>query len=107
MQIEKHDYILELYDFYSELLTEKQRSYFEGYYFDDLSIGEIAENYGLSRNAIYDQLKKTCEKLLDFESKLKLNLTYKKIEDILDGELKTKILDIIKEWNYGFWFFKW
>lgn len=97
MQIEKHDYILELYDFYSELLTNKQRAYFEEYYFDDLSIGEIAQNYELSRNAIYDQLKKTCEKLLDFEEKLRLNAKCKKIEELLDEPLKSKILDIIKE----------
>ena len=62
----------ELYDFYKELLTAKQRDYFEMYYFYDNSLGEIANDNNLSRNAIYDNIKKTCKILLDYESKLHL-----------------------------------
>ncbi len=98
MQLEKHDYILSLFDFYNGLLTEKQKKYFQDYYFDDLSISEIASIYDLSRNAIFDQLKKTEEKLLSFEKSLKLYEKTKKIAEILeDSEYLDKVLDIIKE----------
>lgn len=98
MQLEKHDYILSLFDFYNGLLTEKQKKYFQDYYFDDLSISEIASIYDLSRNAIFDQLKKTEEKLLGFEKSLKLYEKTKKIAEILeDSEYLDKVLDIIKE----------
>ena len=69
--LEKEKYN-ELYDFYKELLTEKQRNYYEMYYFYDNSLGEIASDNNLSRNAIYDNICKTCKILLDYESKLHL-----------------------------------
>ena len=69
--LEKEKYN-ELYDFYKELLTEKQRNYYEMYYFYDNSLGEIASDNNLSRNAIYDNISKTCKILLDYESKLHL-----------------------------------
>ena len=47
-----------LYDLDSNLLTEKQKNYFEDYYFMDLSLAEIAENNNVSRNAIHKRLKK-------------------------------------------------
>ena len=46
-----------LYDFYGELLNDKQREYFEDYYFNNLSLGEISENTGLSRNAMHKNIK--------------------------------------------------
>ena len=46
-------YFNELYDLYSGLLTDKQREYFEDYYFNNLSFSEMAENYDVSRNAIF------------------------------------------------------
>ena len=50
-------YLNDLFDIYGELLTEKQRDYFRDYYFDNLSYGEIALKYDVSRNAIFKQLK--------------------------------------------------
>lgn len=85
MEMEKLLYLNNLYDLYRELLTVKQQKYFEEYFFDNLSFGEIAEKYKISRNAAFKQLKVIEEKLLDYEEKLKLY--YK----------KTKINDIIKE----------
>ena len=61
MDLKELEHINELYDFYKELLTEKQRKYFEMYYFYDNSLGEIANDNNLSRNAIYDNIKKTCK----------------------------------------------
>lgn len=43
-----------LFDFFGELLTEKQREYFDLYYHEDLSLSEIAENYGITRQGVYD-----------------------------------------------------
>lgn len=61
-----------LYDLYGELLTEKQRQYMERYYKDDLSIGEIAEEVHLSRQAVFDQLHRAEAQLEFFEEKLGL-----------------------------------
>ena len=62
----------ELYDLYQKLLTEKQRNYFEDYYFHNLSLGEMAENYGVSRNAIFRQLHIVTSRLEEYEEKLHL-----------------------------------
>ena len=52
-----------LYDFYGELLTEKQKQVFDLHYQDDLSLSEIGEELSISRQAVRDQLKRT-EKIL-------------------------------------------
>ena len=87
-----------LYDYYGELLTDKQQKYFKDYYFDNLTLSEISENYNISRNAIHKTLKEIDEKLLYFEQKLKLyekNIKIKKIIANLDDNLKNKILELI------------
>ena len=55
--MEKLLYLNNLYDLYGELLTLKQQKYFEEYCFNNLSFGEIASKYGISRNACFKQLK--------------------------------------------------
>lgn len=65
-------YFNELYDLYGELLTEKQRTYFEDYYFNNLSFSEMAENYDVSRNAIFKQIHIVTDKLQEYENILKL-----------------------------------
>ena len=98
MELEKREKLIELYDLYNNLLTDKQRSYFENYYFDDLSISEIAINYNISRNGVYDQLKRVENSLIDYEEKLKLAYKISKIESLDDNKLsKDEILSIIKE----------
>jgi predicted DNA-binding protein YlxM (UPF0122 family) len=61
-----------LFDFYDELLTEKQRRIFRLYYHEDLSLGEIAELVGISRQGVYDILKRAKTQLVELEGKLKL-----------------------------------
>ena len=61
-----------LYDFYQSLLTEKQQSYMSLYYLDDYSLGEIAEEYEVSRQAVYDNIKRTEAMLEEYEAKLLL-----------------------------------
>ena len=46
------NYLTSLYDYYKDLLTNKQRDYFEEYYFENLLMDEIAENNGVSKNAV-------------------------------------------------------
>lgn len=61
-----------LYDFYGELLTEHQRSVYEDAVYNDMSLTEIAEQYGISRQGVHDLLKR-CDKLLaGYEEKLQL-----------------------------------
>lgn len=61
-----------LFDYYGALLTEKQQEIWKLYYYQDLSLGEIAERYSVSRQAVYDILQRTGNALEDFEEKLKI-----------------------------------
>ena len=94
--MEKFVYLNELYDLYKDLLTEKQRVYFEDYYFNNLSYGEISLNYHISRNAIYRQLQLIEKKLTFFEEKLNLYSKKQKINDIImliDNNKAKRILE--------------
>ena len=82
--MEKYVYLNELYDLYGKLLTPKQQQYFESYYFNNLSYGEIAKECNISRNAIYHQLQLIEKKLNFFEEKLNLYGKKQKINDIID-----------------------
>ena len=91
--------ILNLFDLYKDFLTDKQKQYFEDYYFNDMSLSEISSTYNVSRNAILDSNKKTIQILNDYENKLNLFELRKKILNILDNnsdanEIKTKIKSI-------------
>ncbi|WP_416826874.1 putative DNA-binding protein [Ectobacillus polymachus] len=70
--LEKTTRINYLFDFYQSLLTPKQRSYMSLYYLDDLSLGEIAEEFQVSRQAVYDNIKRTETMLEEYEEKLVL-----------------------------------
>jgi len=65
-----------LFDFYQTLLTEKQQKYMSLYYLDDLSLGEIAEEFEVSRQAVYDNIKRTEVMLEEYEAKLSLLTKY-------------------------------
>ena len=77
-------YLNTLYDIYKDLLTEKQKDYFENYYFDNLSLSEIADNYGISRNAVHNQIKIITDKLKEYEDKLHLLSKKNKLIEIID-----------------------
>ena len=92
-------YFNELYDLYNGLLTDKQREYFEDYYFNNLSFSEMAENYEVSRNAIFKQIHIVTDKLKEYESILKLHEKRKKLENIIesidDSTLKNKLEELV------------
>ena len=82
--MEKVFYLNELYDLYKNLLTNKQQMYFMDYYFNNLSYGEIAIKYGISRNAIYRQMRLIEDKLNYYEKSLNLYSKKMKINDIMN-----------------------
>ncbi len=90
--------IVTLFDYYGELLTDKQQLYFSDYYFDNLTLAEISENYDISRNAIHKQIKEAVLKLEYYEATLNLIKKSAEIKELikeLDKELKEKIEELI------------
>lgn len=83
MLLEKTTRMNFLFDFYQALLTEKQRSYMQLYYLDDLSLGEIAESYDVSRQAVYDNIRRTEAMLEEYEEKLQLFGKFQNRQQIL------------------------
>ena len=98
MEINKREEIIELYDIYGLLLTDKQRMYFEEYYYMDLSLQEIADNYEISKNGVFDQIKRTIHTLELYEEKLMIRKKIEKINSLnIADNIKEEILMIIKE----------
>jgi len=97
----KQDKLILLFDYYGDLLSESQKNYFECYYFDNLTLSEIGENYNVSRNAVSKDLKLASEKLNNFEDKLRLIEKDDKLRKIVskmkDEVLKEKIMNILDE----------
>lgn len=86
-----------LFDFYQSLLTEKQKSYMSLYYLDDYSLGEIADEYDISRQAVYDNIKRTEAMLEEYEMKLLLFQKFQertmwiaKMKELIDTETYSK-----------------
>lgn len=101
-------YYTMLFDLYGELLTSKQQDYFKDYYFNNLSLSEIAENYEITRNAIHNQLRETKEKLEHYDKVLQLSTKQEKIKEICnkisDDNIKKELKDLFnlcsfEEWN--------
>ena len=74
-----------LYDFYGELLNEHQRQVYEDFVFNDLSLGEIASEEGISRQGVADLIKRCNKKLLDYEAKLHLVEKFMSIKSDIRG----------------------
>ena len=97
--MDDREYLVILYDYYGELLSDNQKEYFEQYYFDNLSLSEISENDSKSRNAIHKCIKGCCLKLYEYEDKLKLYEKRKKLDNIInkidDIELRKSLEELI------------
>lgn len=89
MLLEKTTRMNFLFDFYQALLTDKQRSYMQLYYLDDLSLGEIAESYDVSRQAVYDNIRRTESMLEEYEEKLQLFGKFQNRQQILAKLVKS------------------
>ena len=91
--------IAQLYDVYAPLLSEKQRTVFEYYYDEDLSLSEIAEHTHTPRQGVRDLLKRSEEQLKGFEDSLHLSVKFAKLRticaNISDINLKTEIENIL------------
>ncbi|KRL53179.1 MULTISPECIES: putative DNA-binding protein [Lacticaseibacillus] len=85
MEIEKNNRMNSLFEFYGALLTDKQHSYLELYYGDDYSLGEIATEFDVSRQAVYDNIRRTEASLEEYESKLHLLANYQAQNQSVDG----------------------
>ena len=96
--MDNHIYYINLFDYYGNLLTEKQQEYFVDYYFNNLTLSEISENNNVSRTAINNQLHQVIEKLDYYEEKLELYSKSLKIKEIIKNEseeIKEKIEELI------------
>lgn len=97
--MDRRIYLTMLYDYYGELFNEHQRLYFEDYYFHNLSLGEISENYNVSRNAVHKTIKSVEEKLNEYEKKLGLHqksiLFNEIIDEITDEDLKKRLQELL------------
>lgn len=101
-----------LFDYYGKLLTDKQKKIIELYYFQDLSLGEIAENLDISRQGVFDHLHRAEDTLKSYEEKLQLVkrnkknigiinelINYIKGNEELEKETKNYLLDKLNEMN--------
>ena len=89
MEIEKTNRMNALFEFYATLLTEKQMNYIELYYADDFSLAEIEEEYHVTRQAVYDNIKRTEKVLETYEIKLHMYSDYI-VRDQIFSELLIK-----------------
>ena len=91
--------IIKLFDIYSSLFTDKQVSYFKDYYFEDLSLSEIANNYNVSKTIVSKTINKIEKKLEEYESNLKVLALIEKLttikENVKDESIKKELENII------------
>ncbi|MBM7552778.1 putative DNA-binding protein [Thalassobacillus pellis] len=103
--LEKTTRVNYLFDFYQMLLTPKQRNYMDLYYLEDYSLGEISETFEVSRQAVYDNIRRTEAMLEDYESKLRLYERFQERQQLIaqlhdsltDHEQALKLLERLKE----------
>ncbi len=96
-EIDEFNLMNELYDLYGSMLTEKQKSVFENYYFYNLSLQEIADNLSVSKAGVLDTLEHAKKNLLNYEEYLKFNEKIVKIENTdLDPLIKEEIINILR-----------
>ena len=89
--------VINLFDIYGEMLTQKQQDFICYYYNDDLSLAEIAENEGITRQGVRDAIKRAEAQLLSFEEHLGL---YERNEALKSGlEEISELIKLIDEVN--------
>lgn len=94
----ERDYLVNLYEIYKELLTAREKEYFEYYYYEDYSLQEISDNNKVSRAYVSKLINNISKKLIGYEDALKLNNRNNKIRSIinnLDSDTKSKIEELL------------
>lgn len=86
--MEKNVEIGILYEYYGSLLSEKQADTIENYYLEDLSLTEIAELQGVSKQNVSESLKRSEKALEEFEEKLQLYKRFLQVQEGFDGFLE-------------------
>lgn len=98
--MKERDELIRLYDIYKNLLTEKQREYFEYYFYEDLSLSEISELTGVSKSFVGKNLNKITDKLKEYETALSIFHLYENLHKITkntkDEKTKQELENIIK-----------
>jgi len=87
--------LIRLYDIYGDLLTEKQKQYFQYSYFDDYSLAEVADIMNVSRNAVFDQLKIVVAHLEEYEQVLQIMAKAEKRKAIIEKISRKSEIDSI------------
>lgn len=98
-ELEKSLLINELFDIYGCLLSSTQQKMIDLYYTKDLSLSEISSQENVSRNAVFDALKKGVESLNKYEEKLKILSKLESLKNKVDEKTYYEILKIFKEDN--------
>ena len=92
-----------LFDFYGDLLTERQKEFYDLYYNEDLSLAEIAENYGISRQGVRDVIVRAEAAMEDIEEKThiirRFNQNRKEIAGI--EEAADRLLEAVNNRSYN------
>lgn len=96
--LQKTNRINVLHDFYGPLLTEKQQTFIKCYFHDDYSLSEIAADFQISRQAVYEHLKRAEQVLEEYELKLRLVAKHEKLQIGIDL-LETQIACLPLEWR--------
>lgn len=97
MKINERNLIIEKYEVYKSLLSEKKQDIFEMYYYEDESINEIAEVVGITKNGVFNALKKVEKEITEYELKLQVIAKYKaNIELLRKHNIDEEIIKEVK-----------
>ena len=88
-----------LYDFYGDLLTDRQKEFYDLYYNEDLSLAEIAENYGISRQGVRDVIVRAAAAMTEIEDKTHLIRRFFRMQDELTAidAAADRLLDAVRQ----------
>ena len=88
-----------LYDFYGDLLTDRQKEFYDLYYNEDLSLAEIAENYGISRQGVRDVIVRAEAAMTEIEDKTHLIRRFFRMQDELTAidAAADRLLDAVRQ----------
>lgn len=92
-----------LFDFYGDLLTDRQKEFYDLYYNEDLSLAEIAENYGISRQGVRDVIVRAEAAMTEIEDKTHIIRRFKQTQKDLASieEIADRLLKAVNDRSYN------